>query len=234
MTLLEVRTAVRQRADMLEADGVYTTSFITDSELNSYINQSYFELYDLLVQKYGDDYYAVMPPLTFITDGTTQFYPLPADFYKLLAVDVLVQGGTNNAFYSLKSFTMGERNLYPVPNYQSFYGISNLKYRLIKDKLWLNPIPAAGQTVRMIYVPTMTTLSADSDTVNGISGWTEYIITDAAIKCLQKEESDVSVLAAQKMALIKRIESAAENRDAINPATISDVQTNDAPFGWRV
>jgi hypothetical protein len=59
---------------------------------------------------------------------------------------------------------------------------------------------------------------------DGVSGWLEYVITDAAIKAMQKEESDVSVLMAQKAALVARIIAAAENRDAGNPATVADVQ----------
>jgi hypothetical protein len=73
------------------------------------------------------------------------------------------------------------------------------------------------------YVPKLTTLSADGDTVDGISGWTEYIIVDACIKALAKQESDVTVFALQKAELIKRIENAAENRDAGNPATVGEL-----------
>jgi hypothetical protein len=65
-------------------------------------------------------------------------------------------------------------------------------------------------------------------TSTSISGWLEYVITDVAIKILQKEESDVSVLMAQKMALKQRIQEAASNRDAGRPDSISDVRGN----GW--
>jgi hypothetical protein len=76
-------------------------------------------------------------------------------------------------------------------------------------------------------------VEGDSITADGVSGWLEYVITDAAIKAGQKEESDTTTLQFQKAALIKRIEAAAENRDAGSPATIADVQwTNGTwPFG---
>ncbi len=214
MTLLELQTAVRQRADMVNS------TFISDSELTSYINQSYFELYDLIVTKYGNNYYAAQP-YQFTTDGTNQFYDLPANFYKLLGVD-LALSNSQDSFVTLKPFNFIERNRYSVPNFQSFYGVTNMRYRIQDDQLWLNPLPAAGQLIQLWYVPVMVTLSAPTDTVQGVSGWTEYIIVDAAIKCLQKEESDVSVLMAQKQALITRIDYAAENRDAGSPATVSD------------
>ena len=222
MTLLELRTATRQRADMVNSQ------FISDSELNSYINQSYFELYDLLCQKYGNDYY-VGSPYSFVTDGASQFFSLPGDFYKLLGVD-LALSNTLDSFVTIRPFNFGDRNRYAIPNFQSFYGVTNLRYRLKGNQLWLTPIPAANQTIRLWYVPRLTTLATDTDAADGISGWTEYIIIDAAIKCMQKEESDVTVLLAQKAAMIQRIQNAAENRDAAAPATVLDSQYTD--FWW--
>jgi hypothetical protein len=232
MTLAELRTAIRQRSDMQNQSGDYTNAFIPDTELNSYINQSYFELYDLLVTAYGEDYY-IAPFFTFVTDGTTQLYDLPDDFYKMLNVSVQVtSNAANNAWWTLKPFMMAEVNKYAVPNTQLYFGITNLRYRIQGDQIWLNPLPQINQTIRLIYTPKMTTLTSDSDTVQGVSGWTEYIIIDAAIKCLQKEESDVSVLMAQKMAMMKRIDGVSSNRDAGMPHTVADSQASNSFFPW--
>lgn len=237
MTLAELKTAVRQRADMVNSQ------FVTDNELKSYINQSYFELYDLLIQKYGDNYFSA-DPIEFATDGASLQFPLPNGvltfingrtktggyvapaFYKLLGVDLKL-ANQSDSFVTIRPFNFSDRNRYAVPNFQSFYGVTNLRYRLNGDYLWLTPTPAAGQQIQVWYVPRLTTLELDSDVADGISGWTEYIVCDAAIKCLQKEESDVSMPFAQKQALIARIESAAENRDAANPSTVSDGQWSD-------
>lgn len=216
MTLLELRTATRQRADMVNSQ------FVTDAELNSYINQSYFELYDLLVSKFGDNYY-VAAPFTITTDGTNYQYALPTNppMYKLLGVDLQLSN-SEDSWVTIRPFEFIDRNRYAVPNFQSFYGLTNLRYRLNGDNMWFTPIPRSGQTIRLWYIPRMTTLASDTATADGISGWTEYIITDAAMKCMQKEESDVSVLMAQKQMLIKRIEAMAEGRDAGSPAKVSD------------
>ena len=215
MSLLDLRTATRQRADMVHSQ------FVTDAELNSYINQSGFELYDLLIQKYGDDYF-IASPYSFTTNGTSDSYQLPGSFYKLLGVDLALSNSTDS-YVTIKPFNFAERNRYAAPNFQSFYGITNLRYRIRGNKIWFTPIAEANQKLRIWYIPKMNTLDLDTDTVDGISGWTEYVIIDAAIKCLQKEESDVSVLLAQKAAITQRIEAAAENRDAGFPKTISDV-----------
>lgn len=227
LTLSELKTAILQRADQITASGA-SSGFIGDSELTSYINQSYFELYDLLISKYGDDYF-VASPYSFTTDGTNDSYSLPSDFYKLLGIDLALSASANS-YVTLAPFNFSDRNRYSVPNFQSFYGLTNMRYRLRGSKMWFTPLPAAGQTLRLWYVPTLTPLSAAGDTVDGISGWTEYIIVDGVIKCLQKEESDPSVAMAQKQELIKRIEAMAENRDASRPARVSDVQYTDYWF----
>jgi hypothetical protein len=232
MTLAQLREATRQRADMLNASGDYTNAFITNSELTSYINQSYFELYDLLVGAYGENYY-VAAPFYITTDGQNQFFNLPTDCYKVLGVDVQVTSPvSNNAYWTLKPFSFAERNKYAVPNTQLYFGITNLRYRIQGDQLWLNPLPQANQTIRIFYIPRMTTLEFDNDEVQGVSGWTEYIITDAAIKCLQKEESDVTVLMAQKQALLARIEAMAQNRDSGMPSTVADAQSSNSFYPY--
>lgn len=231
MTLLQLRTAVRQRADMVNS------TFVSDSELTSYINQSYFELYDLLVTLY-EDYY-VATPVTIPTDGSTFLYPLPDGtlysaapaLYKLLGVD-LGLNMSSNAWVTLKKFDFISRNRYVYPQLQSNYlGVFNLQYRIVGNNLMFIPTPSSGQYFRLWYVPRLTTLSGDSDTCDGISGWTEYIICDGAMKCGQKEETDVSVLMAEKKALIKRIEESGMNRDAGQPDTISDVRSFSERWG---
>lgn len=233
MTLADLRTAVRQRADIENSSGVYTNAYIKDPELNSYINQSAFELYDLLVTLYGEDYY-IAPFSTFVTDGSSQLYSLPSDFYKMLNVSVQsTSGSANNAWWTLKQFNISEVNKYSVPNTQIYFGLTNLRYRIQGNQIWFSPLPISNTTVRLIYCPRMTSLVADSDVLDGISGWTEYVIIDAAIKCMQKEESDISVLAAQKVAMVHRINASASNRDAGMPSTVADVRDANsfAPYG---
>lgn len=230
MTLAQLMTAVRQRADMTTAG--YTPSltgtdfFVSEPELISYINQSYFELYDLIVAAFGNNYY-VQTPYQFTTDGSAAMYALPSDFYKLLGVDLSLSGGTPGSWLTVRGFEFNDRNRYSVPNFQAFYGVTNLRFRLNGNYLWLTPTPASGQVMQLWYIPKLATLDALATTADGISGWTEYIICDAAMKCLQKEESDVSVLMAEKQALMKRIEAMAENRNAGPPPKVIDNQMGD-------
>lgn len=228
-SLGQLRLMAQQRADRVNSN------FVTLPEWNSYINQSRFELYDLLVTLY-EDYY-VSQPITFQTDGTTQQYALPDGvrtfkdangnpivakaFYKLMGVDCgLTMSG--DAWVSIGKFDFIQRNRFIYPNLTStFLGVFNMSYRLVGNTLMFIPTPSASQFIRLWYIPKLDQLLKDTDIDDSISGWDEYIIVDAAIKALQKEESDVSALMLQKAALIKRIEDSAMNRDVGQPDTIS-------------
>ncbi len=220
-SLGQLRLMSQQRADRVNSN------FVTLPEWNSYINQSYFELYDLLIDCYED--YFVAEPLIFQTDGQLDRYPLPdgvlynaaKPFYKLMGVDCGL-ASTGNAWISLGKFDFIARNRYIFPNLTStFLGVFNMQYRLVGNSLMFIPTPSGAQYIRLWYFPKLTQLLQDTDIADGVSGWTEYIIVDAAIKALQKEESDVQVLMAQKQMLIKRIQDSAMNRDAGQPDTIS-------------
>jgi hypothetical protein len=233
MSLLDLRTAIRQRADM------QNSTFVSDIELNSYINQSAFELYDLLTTVY-EMYYAA-PPLQFQSDGVSRQYPLPDGvlyngapaFYKLLGVDLgLTQ--SFNANITLRRFEFIERNRFIFPQLaSSFLGVFNVAYDIVGNTIMFIPTPQAGQFFTLWYQPVFQTLVNDSDLLNGISGWTEYIICDGAIKCANKEETDATLLMAQKMALKQRIEESSINRDIGQPQTISDTRSQSGRFGGR-
>lgn len=230
MSLAALRLAAQQRADR------ENSQFVTMPEWNSYINQSAFELYDLLTTVYED--YNIAPVVSFTTDGSQQYdlpngsnYSSAPALYKLMGVDVGV-GSSTNGWVTLKKFNFISRNRYVFPQITSTYlGVFNMQYRMVGDKIMFIPTPQASQTIRLWYVPRMTSLLKDTDVLDGVSGWTEYVIVDAAIKALQKEESDVSALMAQKQMLTERINGAAQNRDAGQPDTISNTRTRSEQWG---
>ena len=310
VTLESLRLQCQERADQLNS------TFLSTSEWNRNIMGSYKELYDLLIAAYGTDYY-VNTPVTFQTDGTSMLYALPDGtttftngltgatitppaFYKLLGIDLQLAPGNIGSYVTIRPFNFSDRNRYAVPNFQSFYGVTNLRYRLNGNNLWLTPIPKASQVIQIWYIPrptdiqaevicgttsssttvtctdtsnlstgmyiqapgnlslfasgtTISTITtnvsftisaaatattsnmlvrawAESTTIDGVSGWEEYIIIDAAIKAMGKEESDISLLAAQKLMMVKRLQDMAANRDAGNGSVVADVQFSDFWF----
>lgn len=242
LCLSQIRLKAMQRADRVNSN------FVTTSEWNSYINQSMFELYDLLVTMYED--YFLATPISFVADGNTFLYPLPngsntftnalnnttftpPPFYKLTGVD-LALNNANNAYVTVNRFNFSDRNRFVYPNTAStIYGVFNLQYRPMGNNIEFIPTPSAGQSLRLWYIPRLTELLQDTDiTQMGISGWIEYVIVKAAYYALTKEESDTSSLVMQLQALTKRIEDSSANRDAGMPDTISDTNQGNWANGW--
>lgn len=208
-TLLALRDRCKQRANM------ENSSFVSNAEWNSYINYSISELRDALASKVGDDYFATSETISL--NNTTDVYALPALFYKVLWVEILANDGY---YYKMSRFEISEMNA--NANVVSF-AVPEIRYRLRGDNIWLNPQSAlGGRTIRVWYVPLLTELSADGDTVNGFNGWDEFIVLKSARKALVKEEGNVADIDGELFLLNQRIEAMAENRDQAQPMRIQD------------
>lgn len=216
-TLLELRNRSRQRADMVNS------RFITDAELNYFINASFGELYDLLVNSRGENYY--VSSYNFTTTINQDTYPLPADFFKLMGVDYVTS--TTQAI-TLKAFRWQERNRFREP----FYNVRNynLMYQVRGNNLVFIPTPNGSQQIRLWYIPRHQELALDTNSFDGINGWEEYIIIDAAIKMRVKEESPVEELILAKNDMKARILSACSGRDSGEPPRVVDTDSNYAGF----
>lgn len=211
VTVDQLVNLAKQRADMANSNFVKPTEWI------SYINYSYAELYDILVAKFADYYTA---QFDFTLADSIDAQDLPADFYKARGVDRALSG---DEWYTLHPFSFEDRNkrrriavlgtLYPT-----------VRYRIYGNQIIFTPNDGADGSYRMFYIPRAQTLTSGSDSIDGINGWEDYVVVDAAIKALVKEESDVSVLMMQKQALIQRINDMANNRDAGECERVTDVQ----------
>lgn len=224
LALSEIRQRCRERADM------ESSNFVTNDELNFYINQSISELHDMLIQSYGADYYVKSE--TFQTVGQQEAYDLSSiisddDFYKLRGLDAQLNG---DDWFTLQRFNFNERNRFQHFGVWDYLGITNVRYRLVGNELRFVPIPDRNINVRIWYVPRAVKLTDDADTYNDFNGWIEYVIVDCAIKMLNKEESDVTVLLREKDLLKRRIEEVANNRDASEPESIQDIYIENDDF----
>ncbi len=224
ITLLELRDGARQRADRTGSD------FVTDLELNSYINSEIAELKDLLIGAYDSDY--DVQTVEFQTSASTANYALPngtnysaaPEFYKLRGVDIKL----NNADWtSLRPFNFNERNR------TADWSVSdgpNVRYRLVGTNLMFTPAPDAAYDVKLWYIPVATKLTANADVLRDLNQYSEYVMVGAAMKMLVKEETDASALASIKLDLRKRIVEMAQNRDAGQPEAISDIYAENSDY----
>jgi hypothetical protein len=213
-TLSSVRTMIRY-----ETDTAYS-QFVTDTELNAYINSSYSELYEMMQDH---DMFLSDGYQTSITSGST--LALPNDFWRLRGVDYLV---APNQWLTVHQFNFEKRNKYNA-NYLQAYAGTNLPsrvYHLKGNKLLVYPANNNIGTYQIWYVPVCPTLYLDSDTLADVQNWSEYIVVDAAIKVYQKQEKDASLLFARKSDLKQRIQAQSVNRD-MGTEMVVDVYTDD-------
>lgn len=221
ISLLDLKLRTRQRADR------ENSNFVEDGELTFMINQSIAELHDLMVMANSADY--SVNSFNFSTSSNVGEYALPADFYKLKGVDAKIN---QDNWYSLRPFNFNERNR----NDDVTWGLLNgpsARYRLVGGNIKFSPEPEGVYNIRIWYTPLATKLVLDTDELGDLNAFSEYVIVDAAIKYLQKEESDVSVLMGQKEALRRRIEIMANNRDEGQPESISDIYAENSDFWFN-
>lgn len=228
-----LRYLAKLRADKLNS------FYLTTDEWNSNINQSMYELRDILVTKFGDDYFFA-PPL-FIPLTGLAYYPLPDGsnyagapaIFKLNGVDVNLYGASdlnsNASWISIPRFNWSDRNKYNLfPNQAgALNNIYQMAYREMGNNLHVIP-SNINQLIRLWYVPVMRQLLQDTDMLDfSFSGWSEYIIVDAAMKAMVKEESleKWNALNAGKQVLIERINTTGANRDVGQPNSVSNVRS---------
>jgi len=248
-----IRYQAQLRTDMLKS------KFVTMDEWNIEINQSAAELYGLLVQKYGEDYF--LAPLQVFSSSGQQFYPLP-DGTNFLNINGMPNAsGTaapacfkvhklevNSFGANVTNITgwvpMSRCNAADLDKYNLLLGSGstfvagqycNFQYREMGTNLAI--IPAnSGQSFRLWYVPLAKQLLQDTDMMPySYSGWHEYVVVDVASKSLDKKQfaDQAARLDARKEALMLRIETEAANRNvgAPNTATNSRSMTGDPNFG---
>ena len=215
-TRAELILAARQRADM------ETSLFVGASEAVDMLMQSWHELYDLLIEAYGEAYFEITNSvsvaanatgfdLTSLVTNTESF-----QFYKLSAVRLVIGDGEfqldREERRATRTVTARSWDWYFRPTYR----IEGMFLR------WLPP-PASAVTVLVSWVPMPQELTSDLDLLpQQAQPWEEYLIVDWAIKAMQKEESDVSMLMARKDQITERIRKMAP-RDIGTPAIISRV-----------
>lgn len=201
------------------------SKFWTDAEMLVAINASLKRVYNFLILTYGDDYYITSEEIASVADQET--YNLNSTFLKLMGVDIGA-GASPNEWFQLEKFSFAERNTRRDRN----WGIHDYRYRLHGNTIRIIPTSPVGSTFRIWYIPTMTELATDSNTVDGVSGFEEWTVIDVAMKMLRSEESDTTELAADKALVEQHIIEMAAQRDASAPEQVVDIESISQDERW--
>ena len=210
-TEADLRTRARRRADM------ENSTFVTDAEIQDYLNSSISELHDFMVKSY-EDYF--VSEQTYSVPIATGGANLPDDFYKALGVDYDSGGITS----TLRAYSFTERNIYNTP-YAVIDRLAEPMYKVEGNKIKLIPNNSQSGSITLYYVPQATQFSSTvTEIENVIPGYEEYVVVATAIRMLMKEESDVSALERERQQLASRIIRAISPRDASGSFAIRDVR----------
>jgi hypothetical protein len=228
-----LRYQARLKADMLKSN------FVTNDEWNFMLNNSIMELYDLLVTKFGEDYF-LAPPLI-IQSSSALNYPLPNGVnysgapacFKVYGMDFNSYGAqvsNTQGWVSMSRFNWADHNKYNVLLGAASNNVSgqycSFQFREMGENVYV--IPAnSGQYFRLWYVPVNAQLLLDTDMMPfGYSAWWEYAVCDAAAKALEKQQlfDQAMALMNRKSALEIRIETTAANRNVGQPNTATNTR----------
>jgi len=169
VNLTELRTLARQRADQ------ENSQFVTDTEITRYLNNSWGELYNLIIENFNDDYYTTSN--TFSLTSGTDTYDLPSDFYKSRGVDLVV---TSTESVPLRRYNWAQRTRNSVTVYARDY-----RYRIQKGSIVFTPSPSSNDSIKLWYIPSpkrllskTTTAITRGSTTMWTTGSHEFVVGD--------------------------------------------------------
>lgn len=244
VTLATLITRVRQRYG-----GEGATQTITDLEISDHLNVSLAnELYDLVRQSVGDQYYR--RTYQFTTQQSVNSYDLPADFLALVSVDVwLTQPtvpGANALKINARRYMEYERNYYQQILLGWSAGASAL-YTLNAQQITFQPTPVSAVYIGINYVPVSPQLGGGADptdpskpasphdTWDDVNGWSEIAVLDAAAKCCLKlgRLDMVQALQLRNQMMAKKIAGLIQLRHEGEPERVNMPYQPAWGDGWR-
>lgn len=130
--------------------------------------------------------------------------------------EVPVNGGSGTGMTATVVIAGGAITSVVITDYMSGYTVPSWAFGFTPNSVYSGFPPGYQTSVGTITV----------DSLDGRNGWEEWVVVDAAIKLLAKEESDTSQLERESARLWARIMAALQNRDAGQGKRITDVAYN--------
>jgi hypothetical protein len=218
--LSTMRARVRAITDQLESD------FVTDAQIDDWINQGVKHVWQLLTTADPD---RGTSQATINTTAGTELYVLPTDFMSLRGVDYPISGG--DRFVTMEPYAFKERNQYQTrwaPVYRS-----PSKYRVLLGnregtdaRISFRPDPGTAAIV-LWYVAVPPPLVADADRFDGIIGFEDYPVYWACIEVRAKAEEDDSSERMNLAAIEQKIQAEAGRRDRSGQQRIARVRNRE-------
>lgn len=215
VAISELKTRIREVTN--QDTSVPTNHHVLDSFLLRRINVYAAKLHSMLCRALPD---FLAREADFATIANQTEYPLVDDFYTIISV----RADDDSQVWQLPRYNM-QRELADL-HQLGINGSSTIHqycYRIVRDKMHIRPTPTtAGHTITYVYNPAYADKVADTETIDGINGWEEYIVQEVAADVCQRDETDPALHLQRAAQMRAEIEALAYDRDE-GPEYIQDV-----------
>lgn len=238
-----VRRAL-QAADMDAAvmSGV-GQSWLTTGTVEDLVTESAARFYDLCIDILGPESFSKVAFLDFGPVVQPSPVPLPDDFYRLVALHICdeASAGGHERFEPLQQVAAQGPDFTRLLNapasegpyfYQVRRGVVNSTHIEPSCAVHIWPVPLRDRFLRVDYVPSFygdqrpNGAGTDADPFfDGVDGWDRWVVLDAAIEILGKEESDTSRLERQRDRIEAQMRSKSDKQDTFHAQVPIDMRS---------
>ena len=186
-------------------------------------NQGGAELWDLLIEARGPEYFQASQTITTLANTTS--YALGTDFYLLIAVRRDGLGGEPLSALSRSEEAFLRDPLAGADGYPTHYQLRRTSAGV--NSVTVLPVHGAGMKLVVDYVPSYVDFADTNVSLfDGVNGWEEYIVDYAARKMAIKDEELglAKVLEGDMAAMRARILKLAPKRDMHRARRVKDVR----------
>lgn len=180
-------------------------TFVNQTAVERFIQESLQDLYAILTETYGSDYFLTTATIAATQNIATTALPSGAGKIRRLYwyrgvddVPEIHKGKPDDlklSFYSARSWDDGVRY-----------------YLTGRNITWL-PTPNQTYSVRILYSATQANIDSSSNPWSAEAGWADYVIEDVCRKIAEREEKDPSLWIACREEWARRIRSQAPERE---------------------
>lgn len=220
VTLGRLRALARLYADERPETG---EGFIKTDELTQLVNYAIAELYELLIDAGGHEYYETVNTALVTTPGTATV-TLPTDYFRLLSlyinwgarqlepVDQLEHVDDRADFVNFGVWAKGNDKAFRIRG-----------SRTAPEVIEFFPTPTTATALEVRYVPTAPVLVNEMDTFNGVDGWEKMVALKAAAEIISIGRGSPTATLELYEREAARIQMMADKRAAAHPDRIRDV-----------
>ena len=219
---------------------------VTLPEIRDYLNEGLAEFWDLLVEARGQEH--IRKSQTFNTVSGTSAYPLAADFYELISIDIQIAPAQ---YLTATPYMESERNAFRLyPAWAGWFLSMPVYYRIqgtpteggggiatvVEKTLNFIPTPQSAYPITVNYIYRMpvfdTAGSQDASVIDSVNGWTAYAVWWAVAAVKNRLREDPSFAMGRMEMMKQRIQALAPQNDAGDAERIRDVYVDYDSNAW--